>query len=123
MLFKLSTYKCCKHRQLLAVSPLAVRGQFLRYIAFLYEFLHRVGGGRLSGAVVLEAAWVLLVQRLLPPDVQTQSQHSFNGCQRPLGTGEHSVTCNYPVGLLHVMAILFTLQVNSSMLFHHKDTA
>lgn len=55
------------------LSPLAVGGQFLRYVPFLHEFLHRVGGGRLSGAVVLEAARILLIKRMLPPDISKQT--------------------------------------------------
>lgn len=62
----------CTCREVPAVSPLAVYGQFLRYVAFLHEFLHGIGGGRLSGAVMLEAALVLLVQRLLPPEESAQ---------------------------------------------------
>lgn len=55
-------------------SPLAVRGQLLRYVAFLQELLHGVGGGRLPGAGMLEAAGVLLVQRLFSPGVKCKAE-------------------------------------------------
>lgn len=58
-----------------SVSPLGVRGQFLRYVAFLDEFLHGVGWAFLSGAVVFDAYWVLLIQGLLPPGKHTHKQH------------------------------------------------
>lgn len=51
-----------------------MRGQFLRYVAFLHELLHGVGGGRLPGAGVFEAAGVLLVQRLFSPGVKRKAE-------------------------------------------------
>lgn len=59
-------------------SPLAVRGQFLRYVAFLHEFFHGVGRGRLPGAGMFEAAGVLLVQGLFSPGVKRKAKT----CQR-----------------------------------------
>lgn len=64
-------------------SPLAVRGQFLRYVAFLHEFFHGVGRGRLPGAGMFEAAGVLLVQGLFPPGVKCKTKT----CQRDFHHG------------------------------------
>lgn len=42
------------------LSPLS-RGQFLWDVSLLDEFVHGVGGASLSGAVVLEQSWKLLI--------------------------------------------------------------
>lgn len=58
----------------LHTAPLP-RGEFLRDVPLLDEFVHRVGRAALSGAVVLEQTWVLFIQRLLPPENQMKSEH------------------------------------------------
>lgn len=53
----------------LRAAPLP-RGEFLRDVPLLDEFVHSVGRTALSGAVVLEQTRVLFIQRLLPPGNQ-----------------------------------------------------
>lgn len=58
----------------LHTAPLP-RGEFLRDVPLLDEFVHGVGRAALSGAVVLEQTRVLFIQRLLPPESQMKSEH------------------------------------------------
>lgn len=57
-------------------TPPLARGEFLRDIPLLDEFVHRVGRTALSGAVVLEQTRVLFIQRLLPPGNQTTRENT-----------------------------------------------
>lgn len=94
-----------------------MRGQFLRYVAFLHEFLHGVGRGRLPGAGMFEAAGVLLVQGLFSPGVKckakTYQRDDFHhGVKKKKTTSKCSGTTHSKMAdLLLVQFFFFDLQL------------